>query len=153
MKEIIIRKGREEDLEQVLDLVKELAVFEKAEHEVSNSVERMKKEGFGDRPAFEFFVAEISNRIVGIALYYFSYSTWKGRSLYLDDLIVTEKYRRNGIGDKLFQAVYKVAKDENCGKIHWQVLSWNEPAIKYYEKVGASFDDDWVNCAITYDKY
>lgn len=153
MEDILIRWGTKDDLPRVFALVKELSIFERAEHEVTNTVEKMEKEGFGEHPAFSFFVAELGNEIVGLALYYFSYSTWKGRSLYIDDLIVTEKYRKNGIGDKLFKAVLQVAKEESCGKIHWQVLDWNQPAINYYSKIGASFDDGWINCAITSDKF
>lgn len=148
MEEVLIRKGKKEDLIQVLGLVKELAVFERAENEVVNTVERMEEEGFGTTPSFDFFVADHNGKIVGMALYFFSYSTWKGRSLYLDDLIVTEKYRKNGIGDKLFNAVLEVAKKENCGKMHWQVLDWNTPAINYYKKQGSAFDGSWINCAI-----
>lgn len=148
MEKLIVRKGEKRDIPQVFNLIKELAIFEKSPHEVTNTIARMEKEGFGEHPAFEFFVAEQNDEIIGLVLYYFSYSTWKGRSLYIDDLIVTEKFRKNGIGDKLFQAVLKVAKAEHCGKIHWQVLDWNQPAINYYSKVGASFDKGWINCSI-----
>lgn len=153
MQEVTIRKGTKDDLPQVFALINELAVFEKAPHEVTNSVERMEREGFGEKPAFEFFVAEVENEIVGISLYYFSYSTWKGRSLYIDDLIVTERMRHRGIGNRLFQETLNVARQENCGKIHWQVLDWNTPAIDYYRKVGASFDGEWINCAIANEKF
>lgn len=153
MQNVVIRKGKKKDLPQVFALVQELAIFEKAPDEVTNSVARMELEGFGERPAFEFFVAELDEKIVGMSLYYFSYSTWKGRSLYIDDLIVTESMRNRGIGNKLFQETLEVARQENCGKIHWQVLDWNETAINYYRKVGASFDGEWVNCAISADKF
>ena len=144
-----IRKGQEDDLPQVLELVKELATFEKAPEEVVNTTEKMIGEGFGNRPYFEFFIAEEHEQIIGLALYFFSYSTWKGKSLYLDDIIVTETSRGKGIGKALFKKVAEVAKDENCGKMHWQVLDWNEPAIDYYKKLGASFDREWINCALT----
>ncbi len=144
-----IRKGKEEDLPQVLTLIKELATFEKAPEEVVNTIDKMSEEGFGDRRYFEFYVAETDQKIVGLALYFFSYSTWKGKSLYLDDIIVTEAYRGKGIGKKLFNQVAKAAKTENCGKMHWQVLDWNTPAINYYKKLGASFDGEWINCALS----
>lgn len=152
MELVIIRKGIKEDIDQVFQLVLELARFENAEHEVKNSVSRMKEEGFKNNPAFEFFVAEFEEKIVGMALYYFSYSTWKGRSIYIDDLVVLENYRRQGIGDRLLKEVLKVAKKEKCGKVHWQVLDWNKPAINYYRKIGAEFDGEWINCAISYEQ-
>ncbi len=148
MKDILIRKGTIDDIEEVFDLVLELARFEKEEHQVLNSVDRMKEEGFSANPAFEFFVAESAEKIVGMALYYFSYSTWKGKSLYIDDLVVYPEYRRQGIGDQLMKKVLEIGKEENCGKVHWQVLDWNEPAINYYKKIGAEFDGAWINCAI-----
>lgn len=146
--ELTIRKGRKEDLSQVFGLVRELAEFERAPQEVINTPERMEKEGFGERPAFEFFVAEDRGRIVGISLYFFSYSTWKGRSLYIDDLIVTEAYRGRGVGKALFDATARVAREQDCGKMHWQVLDWNTPAIEYYRSLGATFDAEWINCAL-----
>ncbi|MCC5930527.1 MAG: GNAT family N-acetyltransferase [Cyclobacteriaceae bacterium] len=144
--EITIRKGEKRDLQGVMQLVQELAEFENASHEVQNTKERMEAEGFGENPAFEFFVAEYDNQIIGIALYFFSYSTWKGRSCFLDDLIVTEAFRGKGVGKKLFNKVAEVAKNQNCGKMHWQVLDWNAPAIAYYKSLNAKFDAAWVNC-------
>lgn len=144
--EINIRKGEKRDVPGVMELVKELAAFENATHEVENSIQRMEAEGFGDSPAFEFFVAEHHGQIIGIALYFFSYSTWKGRSCFLDDLIVTESFRGKGIGKKLFNKVAEVAKEQKCGKLHWQVLDWNAPAISYYKSLNAKFDAAWVNC-------
>lgn len=150
--DIKIRKGTKEDIKKVYDLVLELARFEKAEHEVINTPEKMMEEGFGSKPFFQFFVAEKANEIIGMALYFFSYSTWKGKSLYLDDLVVTEEYRNRGIGKSLMIEVIKEAKKENCGKLHWQVLDWNEPAINYYKALGSSFDGEWINCALTNDQ-
>lgn len=149
---IIIRKGERRDIPEVYKLVKELAEFEKAPHEVVNTIDQMEKDGFGERRFFEFFVAEVENSIVGLALYFFSYSTWKGKSLYVDDLIVNETHRGKGIGTMLFNKIFEVAENEACGKVHWQVLDWNEPAIKYYEKLGAKFDGEWVNCLLTLDQ-
>lgn len=149
---VTIRKGERQDIPSVYKLVKELAEFEKAPHEVVNTVDQMKEDGFGDRRFFEFYVAESKGDIVGLALYFFSYSTWKGKSLYVDDLIVNESHRGKGIGTLLFNKIFEIAESESCGKVHWQVLDWNEPAIKYYEKLGAAFDGEWLNCHLTLEQ-
>lgn len=147
---IQIRKGTIDDLPQVLQLIHELAVYEKAPQEVTNTLEDMHWDGFGERPIFEFFVAESGeDGIVGIALYYMGYSTWKGKMLYLEDLIVTERLRRSGIGKKLFDAVAAEAKRVNAKRFRWQVLEWNEPAIAFYKKIGAEMDGEWLNCTMT----
>ncbi|MCE3280947.1 MAG: family acetyltransferase [Bacteroidetes bacterium] len=146
---IAIRKGEKKDLPQVLGLVKELAEYEKAPLEVSVTVAEMEEDGFGADPIFNFFVAEDENKIVGIALYYIKYSTWKGKCLFLEDIIVTEPYRKSGIGRKLFDEVVKAAKAMKSRRMEWQVLEWNEPAIKFYEKVNSNFDKEWINCKLT----
>ncbi|NEM96533.1 GNAT family N-acetyltransferase [Pontibacter burrus] len=147
---IQIRKGTLDDLPQVLQLIHELAAYEKAPQEVTNTLEDMHWDGFGERPIFEFFVAESTeDGIVGIALYYMGYSTWKGKMLYLEDLIVTERLRRSGIGKKLFDAVAAEAKRVNAKRFRWQVLEWNEPAIAFYKKIGAELDGEWLNCTMT----
>lgn len=146
---IIIRKGEKKDLPQALDLVKELAVYEKAPLEVTVTVEEMEQDGFGANPIFGFFAAENENKIVGIALYYIKYSTWKGKCLFLEDIIVTERFRKYGIGKKLFDEVVKVAKAMKVRRMEWQVLEWNEPAIKFYEKLNSNFDKEWINCKLT----
>jgi len=144
-----LRKGRVEDLPQVLDLIKELALYEKAPHEVENTVEQMRIDGFGENPIFYFFVAEAANgSIVGISLYYFRYSTWKGRRLYLEDLIVTESHRGAGLGKLLFEATIEEAKATHCNGMVWQVLDWNEPAIQFYQRYGTTFDNSWINCSL-----
>src|ERR1043165_5301122 len=122
---VIIRNGSKNDLPGVLRLIKELAEFEKAPDAVTNSVGDMEKEGFGSQPSFRFHVAELNREIVGIAIYYIKYSTWKGKGLYLDDLIVTEKLRGKGIGKKLFDAFMLEAKNIGAKQVHWQVLDWN----------------------------
>jgi len=144
-----IRKGIITDLPQVLNLVKELAAYEKAPSEVAVTVAEMERDGFSENPVFHFFVAETDSKIVGISLYYIKYSTWKGKCIFLEDIIVTETYRKSGIGKKLFDEVVKVAKDMNARRMEWQVLEWNEPAIKFYEKVNSNFDGEWVNCKLT----
>ena len=144
--EIKIRQGRKEDLPRVLELVKELADYERALHEVTNTVERLEEDGFGLHPVYGFFVAENKNSIIGISLYYWRYSTWKGKRLYLEDIIVTESERGKGAGKLLFDRTMSKALEENCTGMMWQVLNWHEPAIRFYEKFGAKLDDEWVNC-------
>jgi len=146
-----IRQGKIEDLPALLDLIKELAEYEHALTEVSNTVERMEAEGFGDRPAFGFLVAEKNQKIVGTAIYYYRYSTWKGKRLYLEDLIVTEKERGNGIGKCLMDDLIDFARSQGCSGMMWQVLDWNEPAINFYEKYQTAFDGEWINCSLEFD--
>lgn len=144
-----IRKGVQQDQPQVLGLIKELAEYEKAPLEVTVSVADMERDGFGEHPIFQFFVAETEGKIVGISLYYIKYSTWKGKCVFLEDIIVTEAYRKFGIGKKLFDEVVKVAKEMKVKRLEWQVLEWNEPAIKFYEKLNSHFDSEWINCKLT----
>jgi GNAT superfamily N-acetyltransferase len=146
---IAIRKGTKTDLPAVLNLVKELAIYEKAPNEVTVTLSDMERDGFGENPIFSFFVAETDGKVVGIALYYIKYSTWKGKCVFLEDIIVTEAYRQYGIGKKLFDEVVKVAKAMNVKRLEWQVLEWNEPAIKFYKKLNAHFDEEWINCKLT----
>lgn len=141
-----IREGRKEDLSRVLELVKELAEYERAPHEVTNTVQLMEEDGFGANPVFGFFVAEENNYIIGLSLYYWRYSTWKGKRLYLEDIIVTEKERGRGIGKLLFDRTMQKTIEEKCTGMMWQVLDWNEPAINFYKKYGAKLDDEWINC-------
>jgi GNAT superfamily N-acetyltransferase len=146
---IHIRSGRKEDIPAVFALVQELALFEKAPHEVDNTVERMLEDGFGKNPVFGFLVAELNGVIVGISLYYFRYSTWKGKRLYLEDIIITEQHRSKGIGKLLFKATMDTAKELNCNGMSWQVLDWNIPAIEFYKKFDANFDQGWINCSLS----
>ncbi len=143
---IEIRKGEKKDLPAVLELVKELALFEKAPQEVSNTIKQMEEDYFGDEPAFRFFIAVVDGIIAGIAVYFIKYSTWKGKGIYLDDLIVTEKQRGKGIGKKLFDEVVEEARRINAKQLHWQVLDWNTPAIEFYKKYGADIDAQWLDC-------
>lgn len=147
-----IRKGKIEDCPGVLALIKELAEFEKAPHEMELSLEVLEKDGFGENPAYDVFVAEEDGTVLGMALFYEKYSTWKGRSIYLEDLIVSEGHRKRGIGKKLFQEVTKEAKNRNSGRMEWQVLDWNQDAIGFYEKFGAELDAEWINCKFRRDK-
>jgi len=143
---ITIRKGTKEDLPQVHALIMELAIYERAPDEVTNTIANMQADGFGEKPVFEFLVAEAENKVVGLCLYYMAYSTWKGKMLYLEDLVVTETYRRYGVGKKLFDAFARRALELGAKRLKWQVLEWNEPAIAFYKKLNANLDGEWVNC-------
>lgn len=144
-----IRKGIKSDLPQVLELIRELADYEKAAHEVEITLTQLEEDGFGENPVYEFFVAENESEIVGIALYYFRYSTWKGKAVYLEDLVVKDSERGKGYGQLLLDAIIKEAKRTNSKQIRWQVLDWNEPAIEFYKKLGADLDGEWINCTLT----
>lgn len=145
----LIRPATAADVPGIFQLVQALAAFEQEPEAVINSPARMLAEGFDRQPpAFHCFVATQQTEIVGIAVYFFSYSTWKGRALYLDDLMVAAGHRRRGIGQALFHAVLHVAQAEQLEKVHWQVLNWNNPAIAFYQKLGASLDNGWSNCAL-----
>ena len=138
-----IRKAVKDDMSRVLHLIKELAVFEKEADAVEVTVKDLEADGFGDNPAFECFVAEANNTIEGIALIYHRYSTWKGKSLHLEDLIVSESMRGSGIGTALLDEVVKYGHRLGVKRINWEVLDWNEPAIAFYEKKGARVKRDW----------
>ena len=140
-----IRKGTRADLPAVLDLIKELAEYEKALDEVSISLEELEVDGFGTHPEYWFLVAEIDDEIVGISFYYIRYSTWKGRFLYLEDLVVNEAYRRKGVGAALFEETIRIAQEIEVNGMTWQVLDWNTPAIDFYKKYNAELDDGWIN--------
>lgn len=131
-------------MERVLELITELAIYEHAEEQVENTVEQLIEDGFGANPTFECVVAE-TDHIVGFALFYTSYSTWKGNCLYLEDLLVTESMRRHGVGKLLFDYVLDQAKERGAKRFEWQVLEWNEPAINFYKKYDADLDPEWIN--------
>lgn len=147
---ITIREGRKEDLPRVLELIRELAEYEKAPDEVTNTVEMMERDGFGENPVYGLFVAEDEERgIVGISIYYYRYSTWKGKRIYLEDIVVTESERGKGTGKLLFDRTIQKGRDEGCTGMVWQVLDWNEPAINFYKKYyKATLDPEWINCSI-----
>lgn len=139
-----IRKGRVEDMPRVLELIQELATFEKQPDAVQVTVSDLERDGFGTNPLFQILVAELDGEIPGIALFYNRYSTWKGKTIHLEDLIVSEKYRGSGIGMKLYEAVMAEAKNQNVRRVEWNVLDWNTPAISFYEKTGAVVFKDWL---------
>ena len=148
MQNINIRKAKEKDVDSIFDLIVELAEYENGLHLITNTKDKMRVDGFSQNPLFECFVAEIENQIIGFALFYFRYSTWKGKRLYLEDLLVTNKHRKKSIGQLLFNALIEEAKGRNCSGLNWQVLDWNTPAISFYNKNNANIDSQWLNGAI-----
>ena len=142
---INIRKGTKSDLPFVLNLIKELAEYENALSEVSITLTQLEKDGFGEKSVFSFLVAEKNNEIIGMALYYTKYSTWKGKCLFLEDLVVNKKNRRSGVGSKLFEAIIKTAKETNMQRVMWKVLDWNKLAINFYKKYNANISNKWLD--------
>ena len=144
-----IRRAEKKDCARLLELITELAVYEKAPDEVTVTLAHFEESGFGANPVWWGFVAEVNGHIEGFALYYIRYSTWKGQRMYLEDILVTEKMRGNQLGKKLFDRLMIEAKEKNLAGIVWQVLEWNEPAINFYKKYKANFDGEWINCSIS----
>ena len=146
--EINIRRAVKDDCPRLMELVNELAVYERAPQEVTVTMKHFEESGFGDKPVWWAFVAEVENRVVGFALYYIRYSTWKGQAMYLEDILVTNEMRGKGIGNLLFERLFVEAKEKGFNRIAWQVLEWNEPAINFYKKYNAAFDGEWINCTM-----
>ena len=140
---MIIRKGTPKDMVAVLTLIKELAVFEKEPEAVVVTVDDLIRDGFSENPLFHTFVAEENGVIIGIALYYYRFSTWKGKTIHLEDLIVNKKHRGTGAGLALYTEIIQQGKKDNVKRIEWNVLDWNELAIQFYQKSGAKVLDDW----------
>ena len=138
-----IRKGNPEDMQSVLELIKELAIFEKEPDAVLITADDLVRDGFGENPLFHVFVAEVDQEIVGLALYYYRYSTWKGKTIHLEDLIVKEKMRGTGLGSALYSEIMKQGKTDNVRRVEWNVLDWNTPAVKFYENSGAKILEEW----------
>lgn len=138
-----IRKFKKEDLPQILELIKELAVFEKEPDAVEVTVRDLEKEGLGKHPLFTCFVGELNGRIEGMALVYFRFSTWKGRTVHLEDLIVRNEKRGTGLGGALYKKVIEYALEQGVKRCEWVVLDWNTPAIDFYERSGATVFKDW----------
>lgn len=140
---MIIRKVTKNDMPSVLELIQELATFEKEPDAVVVTVDDLIRDGFSENPLFQCFVAEVDGEIIGMALYYYRYSTWKGKTIHLEDLIVKENKRGTGAGFALYKEIIKQGKAENVRRIEWNVLDWNTPAIDFYEKSGAKVLGDW----------
>ncbi|HKP31836.1 MAG TPA: GNAT family N-acetyltransferase [Chitinophagaceae bacterium] len=147
---VTIRKAKKEDCPRLLELVQELAVYERAPEEVTVTQEHFEESGFGPNPVWWAIVAEADGIIVGFALYYVRYSTWKGQRMYLEDLLVTDSYRGKGIGKLLLDQLIVEAKERGWDAMIWQVLKWNEPAINFYKKYDAKFDGEWYNVTINF---
>lgn len=150
-----IRRAERADCKRLMELINELALYEKAPEQVTVTLNHFEESGFGNNPVWWAFVAEVpvseagsEQYIVGFALYYIRYSTWKGQRMYLEDLLVTNEWRGKGVGSMLFEQLFAEARLRNLQAVCWQVLDWNEPAINFYKKLGASFDGEWVNCAV-----
>ena len=145
---IQIRQALSTDCERLLELICELAEYEKAPEQVTVSLAHFRSSGFGAQPVWWALVAEVEGRIEGFALYYIRYSTWKGQKLYLEDLVVTQKMRGQGLGKQLVDKLIEIAKEKKLHGINWQVLDWNEPAINFYKKYPTTFDAGWINCSL-----
>lgn len=146
--QIVLRAAIKEDCPQLMDLIKELAIYEKEPDAVTVSMEHFIDSGFGANPVWWAVVAEVDDKVVGCALYYIRYSTWKGQRMYLEDLIVNEAWRGKGIGKALLDELIQIAKNKGYSGIMWQVLDWNEPAINFYKKYNANFDNEWINVTV-----
>jgi GNAT superfamily N-acetyltransferase len=144
-----IRKGTAEDIQAAFDLVMELAIYEKAPEKVTNTPARMLEDGFGKKPIFEFYVAEVDGKVVGMALYYIRYSTWRGKCIYLEDIVVTESHRGKNLGKLLLEVLMHETLAQDAALLTWQVLDWNEPAINFYKKFDAELDGEWINCKLS----
>ncbi|MDO8991611.1 MAG: GNAT family N-acetyltransferase [Daejeonella sp.] len=149
---ITIRTAVKADCNRLLELIQELAIYEKAPLEVTVSLQEFENAGFGDNPVWKAFLVEENGIIQGFGLYYIRYSTWKGCRMYLEDLLVTEKMRGKGLGKMIFDRLIEEAKEKNFKGITWQVLDWNDPAINFYEKYNAEFDSGWINVSLSNDQ-
>lgn len=148
---ISIRKAIKNDLPAIFDLVKELAAFEKAAHEVKITLKELEEDGFGKHPLYWVILAEVGANIVGMSFYYIRYSTWTGKNLYLEDIVVKEEFRGKNIGKLLFEETIKEAKKMNVRQMMWQVLDWNEPALNFYKKFNAELDSEWINGKLRFE--
>ena len=146
---VLIRKATIDDCKRMMELIHELALYEKAPEEVTVNFDHFVESGFGKQPVWWAIVAELDGKVEGFALCYTRYSTWKGQRLYLEDLLVTERLRGKGVGKLLFDRLIEICKEEHYSGMVWQVLDWNEPAINFYKKYeGVNIDNGWLNCSL-----
>ena len=145
MQSPIIRRAVREDCPRLMELIRELALYEKAPEEVTVTLQHFEESGFGEHPVWWAFVAEIDGVVMAFALYYIRYSTWKGQRMYLEDILVTKEMRGKGLGSLLFERLIEEMQEKKLNGMVWQVLEWNEPALRFYEKYHATFDAEWVN--------
>lgn len=146
-----IRKAKKEDCSFILQMIKDLAEYEKAADKVKVSLSQLENDGFSENPLYESIILELDGKAVGMALFYNRYSTWKGRSLYLEDLYVTPEARGNGLGLMAMKYLANYAVETNCYRFEWQVLDWNEPSIKFYQSLETELDPEWINCRLEGD--
>lgn len=152
MNDLTIRNAKIEDVSTIYSLIKALAKFEKEEFAVQISEEELAEDGFGENPSYSCIVAELEGKVVGFALYFIRYSTWYGKTIYLEDFLVDEQYRSKGIGKLLFEEMISIAQKLNVRQMSWQVLDWNEGAIRFYKKYEAEFAAEWLNARLLFDK-
>ena len=150
MENIHIREARKEDVKRIYHLIKALAIFEKEENAVKISQQELLEDGFGSNPSYKCIVAEFENEVIGFALYYIRYSTWNGKTVYLEDFLVDEKWRSKGIGKLLFDQMLALSKRMKVRQMSWQVLDWNEGAIRFYKKYKADIFEGWLNGRILF---
>lgn len=146
--EITLRKARKEDMVLVLGLIRELAVYENAEDQLKSTIESLERDAFGKNAQFQVILAEDDGELAGMVFYYYGYSTWKGKMLYIDDLVVKKPFRRSGVGQILFDYMREEANRNDTNQIRFHVLNWNEPAIAFYKKNGVALDEEWIQCKL-----
>ena len=146
-----IREAKKEDVPFILDMIKQLAIYEKAEDRVKVNETQLSEDGFGEHPLFQSLILELDNKPVGMALFYNRYSTWKGKSLYLEDLYIIPEARGHKLGIQTMKYLAQYAIDTNCYRFEWQVLDWNEPSIKFYQSLNTDLDGEWINCRLEGD--